>query len=856
MLEMVSRHFWWNGVAMIEFFREIFDSGFMSHGQSYLMRPEIIWLHVVSDALIAMAYFSILVTLVCFVRKRRDLPYYWMFVIFGLFIFACGMTHLMEIWSVWHGTYRLSGVVKAAMAVASVATSILLVRLVPQALALPAPEDLRLANAALEKETAEREQIQTALAAARDNFERQVKEHAEELLAVKDELAAEQGARTRLHEFGTRMPATTELQPLLEEVLTASIALQRADFGTIQLYNPKSQALEIVAHRGFRQDFIDQFRSVRESEAACGRALSRGERIIIEDVLTDADFEPHRPIAASAGFRAVQYTPLLSRNGEPLGMISTHFREPHRPSERDLQLTDLYARQAAEMIERKQWDAALMESEERFRHLIEAVRDYAIFMLDSDGRVATWNRGAERIKGYRAQEILGQHISLFYEPGDVELKKPDQALSVAATEGRFEDEGWRVRKDGSRFWANVVLTVLKDDTGGLQGFGTVIRDLTERKRAEEELRRSEAYLAQGQRLSHTGSWGWNASAEEVFWSRETFRILGADRQAVKPSYQFLLEHVHPEDRAFVEQVLDRANRERTEFEMAFRIVLPDGSIKHIQSLGHPVPTESGLAEFVGAIVDVTGQRLAEEALGKTRGELARVTRLTTMGELAASIAHELNDELSAIVSKSNFCLRLADATGGSPYEAREALLEIVKDADRASAIIGRIRTITQRSALEKTSLRVRDLVLDVLELVRRELVQNRITVRTELAEDLPHISGDRVELQQVLLNLVMNGIEAMSSVEDEWRVLMIRGERDELDGKAAVRIAVQDSGVGFSPEAIDRLFDAFYSTKPNRIGMGLQISRTIVEAHGGRLWATANAGPGATFLCALPTVAQ
>ena len=841
---------------MIEFFREIFDSGFTSHGQSYLMRPEIIWLHVVSDALIAVAYFSILVTLAYFVRKRRDLPYYWMFVMFGLFIFACGMTHLMEIWSVWHGTYRLSGVVKAATAVASVATSIMLVRLVPQALALPAPEDLRRANVALEKEIAEGEQTRIALAAARENLEHEVKEHAEQLLAVKDELAAEQGARTRLHEFGTRMLAITELQPLLEEVLTASIALQSADFGTIQLYKPKSQALEIVAHRGFQQDFLDQFSGVLESEAACGRALSRGERVIIEDVLTDADFEPHRPIAASAGFRAVQSTPLFTRNGEPLGMISTHFRKPQRPSERDLQLTDLYARQAAEMIERKQWNAALTESEERFRHLIEAVRDHAIFMLDSGGRVTTWNRGAERITGYRAQEILGQHSSLFYEQGDVELKKHDQALNVAATEGRFEDEGWRVRKDGSRFWANVVLTGVKDDTGGLQGFGTVIRDLAERKRAEEELRRSEAYMAQGQRLSHTGSWGWNASAEEVFWSRETFRILGADRQEVKPSHQFLLEHVHPEDRVIVEQVLDRANRERTEFEMAFRIVLPDGSIKHVQSLGHPVPTESGLAEFVGAIVDVTGQRLAEQALGKTRAELARVTRLTTMGELAASIAHEVNEELSAIVRNGNFCLRLADATGGSPYEAREALLAIVKDADRASAIIARIRTMTLSSAPEKTSLHVRDLVVDVLELARRELDQNRIRVRTDLTEDLPDVLGDRVELQQVVLNLVMNGIEAMSRVEDERRVLTICGARDELDGRAAVRIAVQDNGVGFSPEAIDRLFDASYSTKPNGMGMGLQISRTIVEAHGGRLWATANAGPGATFLCALPIVTQ
>ena len=243
------------------------------------MRPEIIWLHVVSDALIATAYFCILVTLACFVRKRRDLPYHWMFVLFGFFLFACGVAHLMEIWSVWHGTYRLSGVVKAATAVASMVTLILLIRLLPQALTLPAPEDLRRTNIALESEIAEREQAETALAAERDNFERQVKEHAEELLAVKDELAAEQEAMTRLHEFGTRMPATTELQPLLEEVLTASIALQSADFGTIQLYNPKSQALEIVAQRGFRQDFLDHFRSVLEGEVAYGaRSESRRTR--------------------------------------------------------------------------------------------------------------------------------------------------------------------------------------------------------------------------------------------------------------------------------------------------------------------------------------------------------------------------------------------------------------------------------------------------------------------------------------------------------------------------------------------------------------------------------------------------
>ncbi len=838
---------------MIEFFRGIFDSGFTPHGQSYLMRPEIIWLHVASDALIAIAYFCILFILACFVRKRRDLPSAGMFIVLGFFIFAGGVTHLMEIWSVWHGTYRLSGVVKAATAVASMLTLIVLIRLLPRALGLPAPEDLRRTNLALESEIAERERAETALAAERDNFERRVKEHAEALAGVQHELADHQESLARLNEFGTRMSATTELQPLLEEVLALCVALQSADFGTIQLYDPKSQAFEIAAQRGFREEFLDRFRSVSEAEVAMGPALSRGERVIIEDVLADGDFELHRAMAAFAGFRAMQSTPLFSRRGEPLGIISTHFRQPHRPSERELQLTDLYARQVAEAIEREQGDAALMESEERFLLLTEAARDYAIFILDPGGRVVTWNTGAERIEGYSAQEILGQHLSLFFEPDD--MKKPDQALNVASTEGRFQEQGWRVRKDGSRFWASVALTALRDDTGALRGFATVTRDLTERKRAEDDLWRSEACLAQVQKLGQTGSWGWNNSADEMFWSRETFRILGADRREVKPSYEFLVEHVHPEDRASVEEVLARANRERIEFEMAFRIALPDGSIKYLQSLGHPVSRESGLAEFVGAIRDVTGQRLAEGDLGKTRAELARVTRLTTIGKLGTSIAHEANQALSAIVEKSNFCLRLAEATGGSPYEAREALLEIVKEADRISAIIARIRTMTERSARENARFDIRDLVSDVLELTRRELDENRISVRTDLAEDLPDVSGDRVELRQVLLNLVVNGIEAMSSVEDERRVLTIHGARDELDGMAALRIAVQDGGIGFGPDALDRLFDAFYSTKPDGIGMGLPISRTTVEAHGGRLWATANTGPGATFLCVLPAIA-
>ena len=193
----------------------------------------------------------------------------------------------------------------------------------------------------------------------------------DELLALKDDLATELMAMSRLHEFSTRLVASTELQPLLEEVLTATIALQDADFGNVQLYNPQTQALEVVAHRGFQQDFLEYFSRVHDSNSACGRALRQQERVIIEDVHTDPRFEPHRPIAASAGFRAVQSTPLFSRSGESLGMISTHFRQAHRPAERELRLTDLYARQAAEMIERKRGEEALRDSEQRLRQALE-----------------------------------------------------------------------------------------------------------------------------------------------------------------------------------------------------------------------------------------------------------------------------------------------------------------------------------------------------------------------------------------------------------------------------------------------------------------------------------------------------
>jgi transcriptional regulator with GAF, ATPase, and Fis domain len=244
----------------------------------------------------------------------------------------------------------------------------------------------------------EREQVESELRAQQKQLQRaqevlvediNQRKHAEaELLALKEELSAELTAMTRLHEFSTRLLASTELEPLLEEVLKATIELQSADFGNVQLYNPQTQALEIVAQRGFQPDFLDYFSTEREDGAAGGRALQRGERVIIEDVQTDTAFEPHRPIAASAGFRAVQFTPLLSRSGEPLGMLSTHFRQPHRPSERDLRLTDLYVVQAAELIERNQARTVLEQAFEEINNLKERFHHENVWLREEIDRTS------------------------------------------------------------------------------------------------------------------------------------------------------------------------------------------------------------------------------------------------------------------------------------------------------------------------------------------------------------------------------------------------------------------------------------------------------------------------------------
>jgi len=380
----------------------------------------------------------------------------------------------------------------------------------------------------------------------------------------------------------------------------------------------------------------------------------------------------------------------------------------------------------------------------------------------------------------------------------------------------------------------------------------------EREQAEETLRRSEGYLAEAQRLTRTGSWAWNvASRRSVYWSQENYRLFGYDPEEGIPSDEVFYQRVHPEDRDRVrrEAFLERPD-EGSDFDVVFRIVLPEGAIKHIRSTGHPVRNISGdLVEYVGTSMDVTERKRADEErerLRQAQADLAHVSRVTTMGELTASLAHEVNQPIAAAVTNANTCLRWLTRDRPNVEEAREAAMRIMKDGTRAAEIISRIRLLFKKGTAQRELVDVNEAIRDMIVLLRSETSRNNILVQTELAADLPEVMADRVQLQQVLMNLMINGIEAMKDV-DGTRELAIRSQLKE---NKEVVVSVTDSGVGLPPQQKEQIFNAFFTTKPHGTGMGLRISRSIIESHGGRLWAGDNSPRGASFCFSLPTKAE
>src|ERR1700730_15022393 len=371
---------------------------------------------------------------------------------------------------------------------------------------------------------------------------------------------------------------------------------------------------------------------------------------------------------------------------------------------------------------------------------------------------------------------------------------------------------------------------------------------------EEKLQRSEAYLAEAQRLTHTGSWAWRvAGREALHLSEEWYRIYGFDPENGPPALEERRQRTHPEDRAKWQGAIDRAIAEKSGYEVEFRILLPGGTIKHIHTVGHPVLNASGdLVQFVGSSTDITERKHAEVALRQAQTDLAHASRVTTMGELTASLAHEVNQPIAAALTDANTCLRWLTRDQPDLEEAREAASRIVKDATRAADIISQIRLLFKKVSAQRELVDVNEVIREMTILLRNEALRYSITVRTELETDFPLVMGDRVQLQQVFMNLILNAIDAVKDV-DGTRELDIKSQREEND---QLLVSVSDTGVGLPPQQADQIFNAFFTTKPHGTGMGLRISRSIIESHGGRLWAANNSPHGASFCFTLPCKAE
>jgi len=383
----------------------------------------------------------------------------------------------------------------------------------------------------------------------------------------------------------------------------------------------------------------------------------------------------------------------------------------------------------------------------------------------------------------------------------------------------------------------------------IEVIGTVM-DVTERKRVEDSLRRSESHLAEAQRLTHTASWAWrvpNRKTEHL--SEEWYHIYGFDPAEGAPTWEEFVERVHPEDRLKCTGTIERAIAEKVDYDQEFRVLLPNGKVKWIHTVGHPVLSDAGaLEQFVGSSTDITERKSAEQEREKLRqleADLAHINRVSTLGEMAASLAHEIKQPIAAAITSANSCVECLAHEPPNLDRARAAAARIDKYGNRAAEIIDRIRSFYKKSPSKRELVNVNGIVQEMFTLLNGEATRHSVAMHMELASELPTIMADRVQLQQVFMNLMLNGIEAM---KDSGGELTVKSQLQ--DGQ--LQFSVRDTGAGLPAEKMDQIFSAFFTTKPQGSGMGLAISRSIVESHGGRLWATANNGRGATFHFTLP----
>ena len=513
---------------------------------------------------------------------------------------------------------------------------------------------------------------------------------------------------------------------------------------------------------------------------------------------------------------------------------------------------------ARDITERKRAEEVLRESEAKLQKA-QQIAHFGWWERDFTNNRVSLSDEVCRIFGQDPVDLPEWHARWVNSIHPEDRPRAAEAAAAALLPGgpRYDIEYRVVRSDGIERIVYSQGDVTWGESGQpLRQFG-VLQDITELRHAEKELRaneealrRSEFYLSEAQRLSHTGTIVFTATGP-VYWSEESYLIWNLDPLQGLPDLDTVLQRIHPEDRNRVNKEVFEALDQKRKYAIEFRIILPDGTVKYIESIGHPVSSTAG-EEMIATHIDVTERKRAQEEherLRQLESDLAHVNRLSIMGELAASLAHEILHPIATARNNARVGMRFLEKSPPNLDEVREALACVVRDADRAKDIVGRMRDHIKKSPARREPFDLNEAIDEVLVMVRSAIDKNKVLVRTRLAEGLSLVQADRVQIQQVVVNLVLNSVEAMSSIEEGVRELSINTKQSETSD---ILVAVQDSGPGIDPEHLERVFAPFYTTKSSGIGMGLSICQSIIAAHGGRLWAEANRPRGAIFQFTLP----
>jgi PAS domain S-box-containing protein len=573
-----------------------------------------------------------------------------------------------------------------------------------------------------------------------------------------------------------------------------------------------------------------------------GQVAASRHPILVEDVAAQNDWIVRPEWAKREEIRSFAGHPLIFRDNL-LGVIAVFSRQPF--GQQEFTWLGLFANQAAVAIANARAEEALRSSERNLAAIINTIPT-AAWTTRPDGYCDFLNQVWLDYAGMSAEQAQGWGWAEAIHPDDHE-KLVNEWQSCLAS-GTLVDTEARIRRfDSSYRWFLIRGNPLKDESGNvLKWYGTCT-DIEDRKRAEAQVEQAYLRLAEAQRLSKTGSFITDLVADDHNWSEEAFRIFDFE-PATKVTVQRIRDLIHPDDLPSFDAMIARAMT-GADVDFVFRIVTSRSALKHIRGMARIMVQDADRPLFIGALQDITESKMAEEALDRARSELARVARVTTMNTLTASIAHEINQPLACLMTNASISLRRLNADPPDVEGARERVQLAISDAKRASDVITRLRALFSKKEFTLETLDLNEVTTEVIALSLSDLQRNRVILRSELAEDLPLVIGDRVQLQQVALNLIRNASDAMVCVEDRPRQLLVR---TQLEGDDRVRLSVQDAGCGVNPQDFERLFEAFYTTKSGGMGIGLSVSRSIIERHQGRLWAEPNDGPGTTFFFSIP----